>query len=93
MANGNFGGGNGALGMPYLIEDAQDLDAIRNEPDIHYKIVADIDVSEYVLWTPIANFSGSLDGAGHTIYNLNNAIFDNVTAGATVSSIHIIADI
>lgn len=46
MAGGNFGGGTGAVLSPFLIEDAADLNAIRNQPTGKYfKLVNDIDLS------------------------------------------------
>ena len=50
------------------IADAASLCAIREDPAGSYRLTADIDLSG-VDWTPIP-FSGTLDGAGHTIYNL-----------------------
>ncbi len=46
MAGGNFGGGTGTVLSPFLIEDAVDLNAVRNQPSGKYfKLVADIDLS------------------------------------------------
>ena len=46
MAGGNFGGGTGTVLSPFLIEDAADLNAIRNQPTGKYfKLVNDIDLS------------------------------------------------
>lgn len=46
MAGGNFGGGTGTVLSPFLIEDAVDLNAIRNQPTGKYfKLVNDIDLS------------------------------------------------
>lgn len=50
------------------IRDASDLLAIAAEPGGNYALAADIDLSD-TDWTPFA-FSGTLDGRGHTIYNL-----------------------
>lgn len=71
MANGNFAGGDGTVNNPYLIEDAHDLNAVRNKLDKHYKLIKDIDLdvppyNEGEGWTPIGTsanqFQGSLDG-------------------------------
>lgn len=75
MANGSFAGGSGAENDPYLIEDAWDLDAVRNDLSAHYKLINDIDLdispfNEGNGWTPISDFYGSLDGQGHSIINL-----------------------
>lgn len=75
MANGNFAGGDGSELAPFLIEDAHDLDAIRNGLDKHYKLINDIDLdispyNEGEGWIPIVNFRGVLDGDNFKILNL-----------------------
>ena len=50
------------------IADAASLRGIVLAPEDDYRLTADIDLSEGD-WTPIP-FNGTLDGAGHTIYNL-----------------------
>ena len=71
MANGNFGGGDGTLENPYLVEDALDLDAVRNDVTAHYKQTADIDLGSFVSWIPIGEvFTGVYSGAGLMIKNL-----------------------
>lgn len=50
------------------ISSADELRAIVLEPTGQYRLAADIDLSG-LDWKPFA-FSGTLDGAGHTIYNL-----------------------
>jgi uncharacterized protein (UPF0297 family) len=77
-ANGFFGGGDGSLGNPYLIEDADDLNAVRNNLSAHYKMIADVDLISYENWLPIGDnsttsnrFSGTFDGNGFAISNLN----------------------
>ena len=73
MANGNFGGGSGTPEDPYLVEDALDLDAVRNDFTAHYKQTADIDLTG-VAWVPIApdtdTFEGSYDGGNFEIQNM-----------------------
>ena len=51
------------------ISDAQGMLAIADAPEGNYRLTADIDMST-LDWTPVA-FSGTLDGAGHTLYNLH----------------------
>ena len=73
--NGKFGGGNGSSANPYLIEDADDLNAIRNYPSSHFKMVNDINLGNGKYntgqgWNPIKNFMGFLDGDNHKIINL-----------------------
>ena len=50
------------------IGDARGLAAMADNPDGHYRLIADIDLSGSG-WKPFS-FSGTLDGGGHTIYNL-----------------------
>lgn len=75
MANGNFGGGDGTESNPYLIEDDLDLDAVRYNLSACYKVVNDINLSEWN-WTPIGpknnteEFRGKFDGNFKTISNL-----------------------
>lgn len=57
----------GADGVREILS-ADELRAIVLEPAGQYRLAADIDLSG-VDWKPFA-FSGTLDGAGHTIYNL-----------------------
>ena len=75
MAGGIFGGGNGNIDNPFLVEDAEDLNRIRALPNSHFKLVANINlgVAPYNSgngWTPIKNFTGSLNGNDMKIYNL-----------------------
>ena len=53
---------------PVEIADAAGLQAIADDPEGDYVLAADIDLGG-IVWTPLA-FSGTLDGQGHTIYNL-----------------------
>ena len=75
MANGKFGGGDGTSTNPYLIEDADDLNAIRFKSNMCFKMVNDINLADgkYNIgqgWNPINEFSGSFDGNWHKIVNL-----------------------
>lgn len=64
-------GGTGTVEDPYLIATTGDFQQLALEPTKNYKMVADIDMSKAAQWwTPVKNFTGSLDGDGHTIYNL-----------------------
>lgn len=85
MANGLFGGGDGSKENPFLIEDAEDLDAMRHNLNSQFKLVSDINLGappfhEGEGWNPIDNFTGMLDGNWHTVYNLyiNRPLRDNV---------------
>lgn len=75
MAEGKFGGGSGTIESPYLIEDVQDLNAIRFNPSSNFKLANSINLSVYPYnvnygWMPIDGFYGTLDGDGHKIMNL-----------------------
>lgn len=56
------------LGDPVEISDLDGLLAIADDPEGYYLLTADIDMAS-VIWKPIP-FRGTLDGAGHTLYNL-----------------------
>lgn len=62
-------GGDGTEQNPYLISSAGDLSLISRNPSAHYRVVADFDASGYPV--SISEFSGVLDGDGHTISNLD----------------------
>ncbi|NLE05991.1 MAG: hypothetical protein GX638_14495, partial [Crenarchaeota archaeon] len=68
--------------IPIIINNRTQLSNIRNNPNAHYKLGNNIDLGNDV-WTPIPTFSGSLDGAGFIISNLNLSISSssNVDAG------------
>lgn len=51
------------------VSDLSGLLAIASAPDKNYKLTSDID-AEGVIWTPVDNFTGSLNGDGHVIYNI-----------------------
>ena len=77
MANGFFGGGDGTELNPYLVEDAQDLWAVRGNLSAHYKQIYNIDLNVFNEdggWTPIGTtstpFTGTYDGSGFEIRNL-----------------------
>ena len=72
--------GDGSVDNPYLIKTAEDLAGIAyytgkgvSFGNTFFKLVNDIDLSEYDNWTPIGNgatgakFMGVFDGADHTI--------------------------
>lgn len=73
MANGNFGGGTGTTTDPFLVEDAHDFNAIRNNLGSNYKQVANIDLIAYPNFEPLSGdniFTGAYDGGGFLIKNL-----------------------
>ena len=80
--------GSGTAGDPYLISTPAELNAMRRDLAAHYRLNADIDLSNTIVWNggrgwePVGYsrvgtttgrqpFTGSLDGAGHTLSNLS----------------------
>jgi hypothetical protein len=59
---------------PYLIYNADELNAVRCDVYAHYKLMNDIDLTPYENWNPIGNnnseFYGFFDGNNYTISNL-----------------------
>lgn len=87
-----YAGGDGTLENPYLISEPVHLKLLEEQVNVlkldtkdkHYKLTADISLSQYDNWTPIgvvssttinnlklcSLFRGHFDGDGHTISNL-----------------------
>lgn len=61
--------GSGTESDPYVVRTYADLDAVRDDVSAHYELTGDIDATG-TDWTPIAEFGGTLDGAGHTVSGL-----------------------
>gem|GEM_PF-1271917 len=70
--------GTGTPEDPYLIGTVHELNAMRFGLSDHYRLTNDINMADTVLWdmargwTPVGSsprFTGSLDGAGHTLSN------------------------
>lgn len=64
-----FAGGSGTLEDPYLIQTADQLNAVRKGPKCHYKLIADIDLSQWGNWVPI----GGTDSYGVMAEGWNKA--------------------
>jgi len=74
--------GDGSAVNPYLVTNADELNAMRQDLAAHYRLGNDINLSATVSWdagrgwTPVGaaaagqRFTGSLDGSGHAILNL-----------------------
>ncbi len=78
--SGDFAGGSGTEDSPYLISTVTHLDNVRNYLDKHFRLTADLELSDFTSglgWEPFGTeeepFTGTLDGAGHTISNLTIA--------------------
>ena len=61
------------------VNTADDLDMIRSNPSGNYVLTADIQLEGE--FTPISNFSGTLDGQGHTISGLKIVADDEQKIG------------
>ncbi len=72
--SGTTPAGQGTIEAPYIIENAEQLQGIRNNLTAHYRLGSDIDL-ENQHWQPVGEnnnaFKGSLDGDGHKIKNLS----------------------
>lgn len=76
-----FGGGDGSITNPYLIENVHDLQNMSKELDAHYALADNINASYTKNWNdgkgfdPVGNdsnkFTGSLKGEGYKITNLH----------------------
>ena len=66
--NGEFAGGSGTAYDPYQIKTAASMMRMKDYPDAHFALAADIDM-EGSLWIPIP-MNTSFDGNNHTLYNL-----------------------
>lgn len=88
--------GSGTKIDPYIITTAADLDLVRNNINegIYYELGADIDLSSYPSWIPIATsseFKGHFDGKNFTIRNMNiTSAFHDSSFGAYVGLFGII---
>lgn len=85
--------GDGSKEVPFFIDSEEDLNKIGLEDftaNSHYILMQDISLS--TAFTPILNnssegFSGSLNGNGYTISNLNITSVDNITNAGLFSKI------
>jgi len=73
-----YGGGNGTIDDPYQIWTAEQMNVIGAEPNDwnkHFKLMTDIDLSDYTgeQFNIIGYFMGVFDGNGHTISNFTFA--------------------
>ena len=77
--NEGFDGGLGFERMPWLISQAEQLDLIRNHPDAHFLLTADVNLADLEgEWVPIPALNGSINGDGHSVYGL---VHENFGAG------------
>lgn len=71
MAFGLYAGGSGTVLDPFLVEDIDDLNAVRHDDDYNFKQICDIQADPSVSFRPIAYMSGYYDGSGFSILDLN----------------------
>jgi hypothetical protein len=87
-----FAGGEGTAESPYLISTIGDLQQIKSNVKANYQLANDIDAAGFD-FTPIADFSGTLDGAGHMVSNFSvassyaQALFESTAEGAVIKNI------
>ncbi len=77
MPNGTMSG-DGTQGSPFIVMDGYDFNALRDivtsVSDFKYiELGADIDLSVYAIFTPIAEKHFNIDGKGHLITGINIA--------------------
>jgi hypothetical protein len=89
-AQAKYGGGTGKPNEPYLIFDANQMNAIgadSNDWDKCFKLMADIDLSSFtgmsfnIIGTTANPFTAVFDGNGHTISNFSYTTTDGYYAG------------
>ena len=88
-------GGDGTEQDPYLVSTLGDLMLMKTYPEACFKLTADIDMGSHSnTWSPIASFSGQLDGNGHTLKNLiidtnntNAGLFGSLESGSKVRNL------
>lgn len=81
----SFEGGDGTPSSPYQVRTPEQLQAIKDGLDKHYKLIDNIALTQ--VWTPIVStlaspFTGTIDGDGYTISNLE---IDNDKDGGFIS--------
>ena len=90
-----FEGGSGTAADPYQITTGGQLLLIKNYYDKNFVLAANIDLDNKN-WLPIPDFTGTLDGAGYTIRNLQvsrtddgQGLFAKISGNAVVKNLNI----
>lgn len=89
--------GSGTLADPYKISSTADLEKLRTDSKSRFVLTKNLDLSG-AAFTPIQEFSGTLDGGGYTISGLNpsfnkgesywnGALFFKLTKNAVVKNL------
>ncbi|QDP41492.1 S-layer homology domain-containing protein [Radiobacillus deserti] len=97
---GAYGIGDGSIGNPYVIDNVEQLNHVRDNLSAHYVLNTDIDMSQTSYkdgWAPIGTtaepFSGTLKGNGKVIENLKiqangaTGLFGAVADGSEISNL------
>lgn len=66
-----FSGGTGSEGSPYQIATCDDLQDIGSSSASSFLVTANLDCSEFGIFSIIPSFSGTLDGDNHTITGIS----------------------
>ena len=90
-----FEGGSGTAADPYQITTGGQLLLIKDYYDKNFVLAANIDLDNKN-WLPIPDFTGTLDGAGYTIRNLQvsrtddgQGLFAKISGNAAVKNLNI----
>lgn len=90
-----FEGGSGTAADPYQITTGGQLLLIKDYYDKNFVLAANIDLDNKN-WLPIPDFTGTLDGAGYTIRNLQvsrtdngQGLFAKISGNAVVKNLNI----
>ncbi len=92
--------GTGTVDDPFIITTIEALNDVRNNPNAHFKLGAniDLDVTPYNTgegWLPVGVFTGTFDGAGFNISNLfinkpassNIGLFGQISSSSSISNL------
>ncbi|MCH1942800.1 cadherin-like beta sandwich domain-containing protein [Holdemania massiliensis] len=82
--------GQGTETDPYLIKTPADLRYLSVAPSAFFRLEQDLDYSGKN-WMSVADFSGVLDGANHTIFSLNQPLISQNTG--TIENLNVTVDI
>ena len=91
IADAFSGYGGGSQSNPNMISSCSQLESISNNLTAYYELASSVDCTGFS-FTPINNFSGTLNGNNHTINNLSSngfGLFES-TNGATIENLNLI---
>ncbi|MCI9016024.1 MAG: hypothetical protein HFJ53_02500 [Clostridia bacterium] len=82
--------GNGTKESPYIIKTENELNALSEYPNAHFKLGNDIAINNTTYFS-VKNFKGTLDGNGYKISNIKQSLI--VTNLGIVKNLNIVAAI